>query len=238
MQLIGTKMTIKKNYFVEMDFIAKVEETGEIFDTTLESEAKKAGLFNENEKDKFKPLKVCVGQGMVVKGFDKEIEGKDTGKEYQIRLKPEDAFGKRDSKLIKTMPLSAFRARGVEPAAGMMLSLDNFLVKISAVTSGRVIVDFNNPLSGKHIIYKFTVNNIIEDKKEQIEILSKFFVGMESEVAVDEKRAVVRFQTKLPEKIEEEFKKKIKETAGIESEIKSADKGEEGKIEPERPYNE
>lgn len=234
-------MKIRNNDFIELAFVARVKETGEVFDTTLEEEAKKAGLFNEKEKERFQPLRICVGQGMVVKGLDKSLEDKEAGKEYEIELNPEDAFGKRDKKLVKIMPLSAFREKGIEPAAGMMLALDTLLVRISAVTSGRVIVDFNNPLSGKHIIYKYKINKKIDDKKEQISILSKLFVGVEPEITINDKKTIVGFDIKLPSKIEDEFRKKVNEILNTELDINykkmKEDKADE-KIEPERPYNE
>lgn len=233
-------MKTKNNDFAEIDFIGKVKETGEVFDTSIEEEAKKANLLQEKEGEKFKPLTVCVGQGMVVKGFDNALNDKETGKEYEIELNPEDAFGKRDSKLVKVMPLAAFRQRGIEPAAGMMLALDSFLVKISSVTSGRVIADFNNPLSGKHIIYKFKINKIIDENKEKISILSRFFIGIEPKAIIDEGKTIIEFEIKLPPKIEEEFKKKIKEILGIEVEIRESkeEKKTAERMEAERPYNE
>lgn len=236
-------MKIKNNDFIELDFVGKVKETNEIFDTTMKEEAKKANLVQEKSEDKFKPLGICVGQGMVVKGFDKALEGKEAGEGYEIELKPEDAFGKRDSKLVRILSLSEFRKRGIEPFAGMMLTLDSFLVRIASVTSGRVIVDFNNPLSGKNISYRFTIRKIVEDSKEKLLILSRLLVGIEPEIKIEEKKAIVEFPFKLPEQIEAEFKKKVKEITGIEVEAKEAKKPEKkeeqnGKIEPERPYNE
>ena len=218
-------MGLKNNDFVELDFIGRVKETGEIFDTTIEEEAKKASLLkNENnENRKFEPLKICIGQGMVVKGLDKELEGKEIERDYEIELKPEDAFGKRDSKLVMIMPLSAFRARGVEPSAGMMLALDNFLVKISAVTSGRVIADFNSPLAGKHIIYKFRIKRKIDDMKERVEILAGLFFGKPEMISVENSKAVIEVKMKLPDNIKEEFIKKFKEILGIDIDIKEAE---------------
>ena len=219
------KMGLKNNDFIELDFIGKIKETGEIFDTTIEEEAKKAGLLKDanNENRKFEPLRICIGQGMVVKGLDRELADKETERDYEIELKPEDAFGKRDSKLVRIMPLSAFRQRGVEPAAGMMLALDNFLVKISAVTSGRVVADFNNPLSGKHIIYKFRIKRKIDDAKEKVEILSGLFFGKPEKVSIENNKAVIELKMKLPDNIKGEFVKKFKEILGIDTDIKEAE---------------
>ncbi len=218
-------MGLKNNDFIELDFVGKVRETGEIFDTTIEEEAKKADLLKDanNEDRKFEPLRICIGQGMVVKGLDKDIADKEIEKDYEIELSPEDAFGKRDSKLVKIMPLSAFRERGVEPVAGMMLALDNFLVKIAAVTSGRVIADFNNPLSGKHIIYKFRIKRKIDDAKEKVEILSELFFGKPENISVENNKAVIGLKMQIPENIKDELVKKFKEILGIDIEIKEAE---------------
>ncbi|MFH1249255.1 MAG: peptidylprolyl isomerase [archaeon] len=218
---------IKKNDFVKLEFIGKVVETGEVFDTTNESEAKKAGIFNENEKSKFNPLKICVGMGMLVSGFDKALEEKELNKDYEIELNPQEAFGKRDSKLVRTMSVSAFRQRGIDPITGMMLSLDNFLVRIASVSSGRAIVDFNNPLSGKHILYKFKILENITDMSEKISILCKVLVGFEGKIIEEKGKYSLEFDFKMPPKIEEELKRKIKEILKIEIEVIESKKEEQ-----------
>jgi FKBP-type peptidyl-prolyl cis-trans isomerase 2 len=213
-------MTIKNKDFVELDFIARVKETGAVFDTTILQEAEKAGLGGKEEKEKFKPTKICVGQGMVLQGLDKALENKEIGKWYEVELLPHEAFGERDSKLVKIIPLKAFRDKGVEPAAGMMLNLDNLLVRIAAVSSGRVIADFNNPLSGKSILYKFKINRKIDDKKEGLEILTEFFLGKPEKVDIENGKGVVEFKIKVPDSIKEEFSKRVKEILGLDIEIR------------------
>jgi FKBP-type peptidyl-prolyl cis-trans isomerase 2 len=259
---------IKKNDFIEIDFIASVKETNSIFDTTLPEEAEKAGLFQDKERDKekFKPIKICVGQGMVVQGLDKVIENKEIGKWHEAELQPKEAYGERDAKLVKIMPIRIFKEKGIMPAAGMMLTLDNLLVRIAAVSSGRVIVDFNNPLSGKNIIYKFRIDKKIDDNKEKLEILAGLFLGKPETVKIENNKGIVEFFIKVPEPIEKEFSKKVKEILGLEIEIREAKQEEEsekfeegkgkkekqkkaeekikvneeydGKMRTERPYNE
>lgn len=218
------KMAAKKNDFVELDFAAKIKDTGQVFDTTIEEEAKKAGLINENEDKKFKPFRLCIGQGMLVKGLDKELEGKETGKWHEIELHARDAFGLRDPKLIKIFSLNSFREKGINPEAGMMLTLDNMLVRIAAVSGGRVIVDFNSPLAGKAVVYRFRINKTIDDNQEKLAILTEFFLGRPEKIILQEKdkKAVIEFKFKFPGKIVEEFSKKIKDVLGIDVEIKEA----------------
>ena len=154
---------INKNDFVEIDFTARVKD-GEIFDTSRKEDAEKAGL----DKNKCELLNICLGQGMIVKGFDDSIEGKEIGKAYKIELNPEDAFGKREVQLVKTFPAKIFTSKGMMPQPGMMYSFDNAMARVVSVSGGRVIVDFNNPLSGKIIAYDFIIKRKIDDPKEKI----------------------------------------------------------------------
>ena len=164
------KMKTKEKDFVEIEFIGKIKNTGEIFDTNIKKEAEKINLKIEE-----KPLIVCIGQGMLIQGLDKFLEDKEIGKKYKIELPPEYAFGARSQKLIKIIPLKAFREKNFSPAPGVILTLDNALAKIIAVSGGRVIVDFNNPLSGKEVEYEFSIKRGIQDEKEKINALQDFF---------------------------------------------------------------
>lgn len=240
---------VKKNDFIELDFTAVVKETSNVFDTTLPEEAEKAGLLHsKKEKEKFKPIKVCIGQGMLLKGLDNAIENKEIGKWHEIELNPKEAFGERDAKLVKTIPLRVFREKGIMPQAGMVLNLDGILVRIAAVSSGRVISDFNNPLSGKTIIYKFRVNRIVENQQEKLEILTEFLLGKAEKTSIENGKGIIEFPFKMPEAMSAEFSKRVKEIMGVDAEIrelkkegKKAEKpepGENGKIRTERPYNE
>jgi len=151
-------MLVRNNDFIELEFIAKVKETGEIFDGTTAN-------------GKNIPLKICVGEHMILEAFDKALEGKEIGKEYSLELVPEHAFGKRDNSLVKIIPISVFRKQGVNPAPGMLYNIDGILVKIISVSSGRVITDFNHPLSGKNVIYSFKIKDFVKENDEKIKIL-------------------------------------------------------------------
>lgn len=219
-------MKIKKGNFIAVDFTASVKD-GAIFDTTIEEEAKKAKLFDENKKEKqeFKPFLICVGEKMVIKGFDDSLVDKEVAKEYEIELTPKDAFGKRNPKLIKTIPLSAFKET---PHPGMFVNVNGLIAKVITITSGRILIDLNNPLAGKIVIYKFKINKIIEDNSEKIKIIAELFNLQIDSIKVENKKAKIKFKNfkikesdKIKEKIElvEKFKAKIKELIGFECEF-------------------
>jgi FKBP-type peptidyl-prolyl cis-trans isomerase 2 len=146
--------TTKRNDFVEIKYTGYANEG--IFDSNIEEDLKKL-----KSKDPPKKTVVSIGHAMLVKGLDKALEGKVVGKEYEISLSAEESFGQRRRELIRTIPMAAFAAQKVNPQPGMMLALDNQIVKIIVVSGARVTADFNNPLSGKAIKYKFKIIRIV-----------------------------------------------------------------------------
>jgi FKBP-type peptidyl-prolyl cis-trans isomerase 2 len=177
----------KKGDFIEIEYIGYAN--GEIFDTNIKEKAKEINLEIE-----VKPLVLCIGQEMVVKGFDKQLEDKETGKKYKIEISSEEGFGKRNPSLIKTIPMSAFRQQNMNPMPGMMLNLDGMIAKILSVSGGRVITDFNNPLSGKDIEYEFTIKKITTDDNEKINSLQDFFFKKRFKFKIQEKKILFESQ--------------------------------------------
>ena len=204
---------LKKNDFIELRYVGKIKDTGEIFDTNIEEEAKK---LNPNIKNNLSII--CLGQNMILPAIDKFLIGKKPGK-YILELQPKDAFGNRDPKLIKTMPLSVFSQHNITPQTGMVFAFDNLLGKISAVSSGRVIVDFNNPLAGKTLIYELEVKRKITEKKEKVEALFSAFFKKKFPFKIENKKLIIKAEKDLAPIINS-FKEKFKEILNMEIEIK------------------
>jgi len=212
-------MKIKKGDFIEIDFTAQIKD-GKIFDSTREKDAKEAGLLDEKAKQnhKFEPLTVCVGEKMVIKGFDQSFIDKEIGKEYEIEIQPKEAFGVRQSNLIKTVPLSAFKEM---PQRGMFVNVNGLIAKVINVTGGRVLIDLNNPLAGKVVIYKFKINKIIEDNSEKVKVLGKNF-GLEIEsikIENEKFKIKIKHKDKVDSKILDKFDSKIKELLNLDCEF-------------------
>lgn len=217
--------TTKKKDFVEIEFAGKAN--GELFDTNIPEKIKEMNPnIKEEELREVKPLFVCVGQEMLLSGFDEALEGKEIGKEYKITLLPEKAFGKREPKLIKVMPIKLFLEKKIQPAAGMTIYLDNFLVKIISVSGGRVIVDFNNPLAGKTIEYDFKILRKVDKTEEKINALMDFFFKKRFEFSVEDKKLVIKAEKNFAKFIDM-HKEKFKEIIGLEFEIREVEKKEE-----------
>lgn len=177
-------MSIKKNDFIEIEFTGYAND--QVFDTTNKKDAEKIGL---NIKD-IKPLIISVGNQMVIQGLDEDLEGKETGTEYLINISPEKAFGKRNPNMIKTYGINHFKKQNINPYTGMTLQLDNILAKIISVNGGRVTIDFNNPLAGKNINYKYKINKIVAEEKDKVNAMQDFFFKHRFDFEIKDKKVI------------------------------------------------
>jgi peptidylprolyl isomerase len=162
-------LAIKNGDFVLIDYTLKVKETGEIVGTTYEKVAKESKLYRGEEH--YEPFFVIIGEGWVPKGLDEALTTLDTGKSSTIELSPEKAYGARDPKKVRLVPLRKFTADGVSPTPGLQLNIDGKPAQIRAVGAGRVQVDYNHPFAGRTLIYDVTVQKIIDVDEEKIRSL-------------------------------------------------------------------
>ena len=211
---------IKKNDFVEIEFTGK-DSNDNIFDTTNPKEAEEMGLQNSNVK----PLIISVGNQMVLKGLDEDLEGKELNKQYSIHLQPEQAFGKRDPSLMRTYSLGHFKKQNINPYPGMALQLDNTIARVISVSGGRVTMDFNNPLAGKPVDYNFKITKTITNNNEKINALQDFFFKSRFKFIIDEKSKKIIFKDPI-EPFIKMFGKKFKDITGFEFEVKQEVKKE------------
>ncbi len=210
-------MKTKKNDFVEIEFTGKAND--QIFDTTNKKQAEQMNL--QVDIKNIKPIIVSVGNQMLLKGFDDELEGKEIGKKYLIHILPEQAFGKRDPKLIKTMPMRIFREKEMNPIPGMTLQLDNYIAKVLSVSGGRVIVDFNNPLAGKEVDYDFKILRKITSIKEKINALQDFFFKQRFEFDIDEKNKKILFKDAKIKPLVQMMNQKFKDMIEFDFEVEA-----------------
>jgi len=219
--------TIQHHDFVEIDYTGKLMD-GTVFDTTIEVVAKKSGI--GNEKTKFSSQVICVGERQVLPGLDDSLEDKKVGIKYEVNISPENAFGKRDVKKMKIVPMGTFKEHNVHPQPGLQIDVDGERGIVSRVAGGRVIVNFNHPLAGKEVVYEVEVKRKITDKAEMLSTfinstlkipLNKIQVSIEGEVAS------VKMPIQLPEQFMAEAGKKLSELVKLKEVNFFVDKAEE-----------
>lgn len=215
--------------FIELNYTGKLPD-GTVFDTTEEKVAKENGLFNE--KAKFWPVIICLGEKQILPGLDEKLAGKEIGTAQTINLSPEEAFGKRDIKKIKIVPLSNFKEQKLQPYPGLQVNIDGEVGLVTRVSGGRVMVNFNHPLAGKEVIYEVKILRKITDKKEQLQSYLTAILGVPEgklRIELNGDMAEVKMPFDLPQPVADALCKKAAEVIGLR-EIKFG-REEEGKKE-------
>lgn len=205
-------MPLKEKDFIEIEFTGKVKD-GEVFDSNI-----KKDLAKINPDTIPKPFVFCLGQNMFLKGIDNFLIGKDVG-EYKIELQPEDAFGNRDSKLVQMIPMKVFREQKINPVQGLMFNFDGRMAKILTVSGGRVMVDFNNPVAGKTVLYDLKVLRKINNLNEKIKAFNEFLFRKDFKFEIKNKKLIIEVEKQMIQFVEM-FKDKFKEVFELDLEIK------------------
>ena len=210
---LAAVIAMQKGDFVEIEYVGRIKESGEIFDLTDEELAKKAKIYNSDYK--YGPLVVVVGAGHVLPGIDEKLETMDQDSEEKFEIPPEKAFGKRLQDRIKLFSLEEFRKQKVVPVVGQHITFYNGVRgKVISVSSGRVKVDFNHPLAGKTLDYQLKIGRKITDPKEQIDAVITFLLGSKGKfnIAVSGDKAEISAPqgAKLPEQVQQVLSGNIK----------------------------
>lgn len=159
---------MEQGSLILVDYTLSIKETGSIIETTAEEEAKKASIYKEGEK--YSPKLIYLGGKWVLESWEEELSKSEVGVERVVEIPPEKAYGFRDPNKVKTYALRRFsNPRNIIP--GALVEIDNRIGVIRTVSGGRVQVDFNPPLAGRTLLYKFKVVKIIEDDIEKIKYL-------------------------------------------------------------------
>lgn len=177
---------------IKVDFVGMEKETGVIFDTSSESKAKEAGIFND--KIKYSPLVFIVGGKEILPALEEEILKMKTGEQKEINLTADKAFGERNPEFIKVVALQEFRNRNINPFPGLVVELNNLSGRVQSISGGRVRVDFNHPLAGKNVMFDVKVLENVSEPKAKAEILfSKYFDFLDkSSLSIKDKETIIK----------------------------------------------
>ncbi len=208
-------MTLQKKDFIEIEFTGKIKG-GEVFDSNI-----KKDLEHLNPEAKPKPLVFSLGEGMFLKGIDDFLIGKEVGK-YTIELSPDKAFGPRIPDFVQKVPIKIFHSQNLNPVPGALFNFDGRIAKVLSVSGGRVMVDFNNPLAGKDVIYEINILRKIDDMNEKVKSLIDFLFRREMNFKIENEKVIIEVEKNLVQFVEM-FKEKFKDIIGLDLEVKAVD---------------
>lgn len=164
--------------FVEVDYVGRIKDTGEVFDLTKEDVAKSENIFNP--KFPYAPVVLIVGSDFIIKGLDEALRKMKVGDKEKFEILPEKGFGERKAELVKTIPLSKFKEQDTKPYPGAVINVGNLRGRVVSVDGGRVKVDFNHPLAGKTLEYEIEIKSEVKEKTGKVKSVLKYFTGIDN----------------------------------------------------------
>jgi peptidylprolyl isomerase len=193
-------LTFSKSSLILVDYTAKVKDTDDIFDTTIEADAKKHSIYEENVK--YQPKLVSIGEVSypVLKGLDEALAKTSVGEKLTVEVTPDKGFGERDTKKIRMIPIRKLGEDAEKVSVGDTIDVDNKRGIIRYIGSGRVQVDYNHRYAGKTILYDVNVIKSLDSPSDKVDGILKNRLPVEdSKIAFDLKDKEVSIT--IPEEI-------------------------------------
>jgi len=156
-------MQVGKDAVVTIDYTLKNSE-GLVLDT---SEGRQS-------------LPYLHGNGQLISGLEKALEGKGAGDKLAVTIPPEEAYGARNEQLVQVVSKSAFQ--GVpEIKVGMQFRTQGGgtqgaqgggggvqVVTITKMEGDQITVDANHPLAGIPLHFDVTIKEVRPATKDEI----------------------------------------------------------------------
>jgi len=193
-------LTFNKGSLLLIDYTAKVKDSDEIFDTTIEEDAKKHSLHDPNVK--YQPRVVSIGEPSfpVLKGLDEALAKTKAGDKLTVEVTPDKGFGERDSGKVRMIPLRKLGEDADKVSVGDSIEIDGKKGIIRLIGSGRVQIDYNHRYAGKTILYDVDVKKSLENDEEKILEILKYRLPVE-ESKVSFKKTGNSLDITVPEEI-------------------------------------
>ena len=178
-------MTFSKGSLLLVDYTAKVKDTNEVFETTIEAEAKKHSIHDANIK--YQPKLVSVGESWVLKGLDEALANTKVGDKLTVAVAPDKGFGERDSSKVRMIPLRKLGDNAEKVSVGDTIDIDDKRAIVRFIGSGRVQVDYNHKHAGKTIIYDVNVLKSLESDEDKVQGILKRHIPVDDSKLVFKK---------------------------------------------------
>ncbi|MDB4107527.1 peptidylprolyl isomerase [Bacteroidia bacterium] len=150
-------MKIGKNAVVGVNYVLDVE--GQQLDASGDS-----------------PLTYLHGHGMMIPGFERQLEGLSEGDKYDFMVSAKEGYGEFNESAIAELDKQIFLIDGsmsTEVFEGAQLQLTNqegnpMVGVVQAIGETNVTMDFNHQLAGKELHFSGSIASLREATEEEI----------------------------------------------------------------------
>lgn len=121
------------------------------------------------------PVSCVWGDGDLLVGIERALEGVEVGTKLKLDLPPEDAFGEYDPEGIVSVPREEIPG-DEELSAGEWISIftepedpeegepEELEARVVSVDDSEVILDLNHPLAGKTVTFELELLDIVPEE--------------------------------------------------------------------------
>ena len=111
------------------------------------------------------PFEFKLGEKNMLPGFENAVIGMEKGETKTISLPPEEAYGDHKKELVHMMERSGF-PKEINLEIGKRLSVrtqdgKQTVVTIKDIAEDHIVIDENDPLAGKTLIFKIELVEIL-----------------------------------------------------------------------------
>ncbi len=179
-------LTFGKGSLIFIDYTAKVKDSGEVFDTTVEEDAKKHSIHEQNVR--YRPKLVSIGEISypVLKGLDEALANTTVGDKLTVEVTPDKGFGERDPGKVRMISIRKLGDDAEKVSVGDTVEVDYKMGVVRFIGSGRVQVDYNHKYAGKTILFDVNVTGSLDTPSDKIDgILKNRLLVEDSKIAFD-----------------------------------------------------
>lgn len=138
---------------IEKDNVVQVHYTGTLAD---------GETFDSSQGRE--PLKITMGQGQLISGFEDALMGMAVNEKKTFTLEPEQAYGQRDEEAVRAFPRAQIPPE-IDVQIGQILALSNsqgeqIPAKVIELDGENVTLDLNHPLAGQSLTFDIEVVGI------------------------------------------------------------------------------
>lgn len=146
---------VSKDVVVSMEYELRVD--GEMIDSSEEND----------------PLEFIQGNGHIIPGLEREIEGMRVGESKEVFVKAADAYGEYDPEEFMELAKSEF-PEDFPLEVGSEVTMENeegeeMSAFVEEVTLDTVTLNFNHPLAGKDLNFKIKIIGLRPASPEELE---------------------------------------------------------------------
>lgn len=151
--------TVQTGDTITVDYIGSTQD-GTIFDTSIQSIAKKAWSWVFQEWRPYEPMTFTVGKDPMVKWFTDGVVGMYVWQTKKVTIKPEDWYWLRDPNKIAVVSIADVPNWTWLSTGDSVFDPAGQPYKIVGLSWGNLLIDTNHKLAWETMIFEITLKEI------------------------------------------------------------------------------